>query len=42
MGATPLFSDGEYIYSLSMNVKREDDESQPQYPRLTVEGFAVT
>ena len=41
MGATPLASDGKHIYALSMQVKKEEEDSPFSYDKLTVEVFEI-
>ena len=42
MGATPLCSDGKYIYALSMEVKKEEEDGPMTYDKLSVEVFEIT
>jgi len=41
MGATPLASDGDKIYALSMNAKREKKDGPLCYPKLSIEVFEI-
>ena len=41
MGATPLASDGQHIYALSMQMKKEEKENPIEYFKLSVEVFEI-
>ena len=41
MGATPLASDGQHIYALSMQVKQEGKDDPLEYFKLSVEVFEI-
>ena len=41
IGATALCTDGKYIYALSIQVKREEDDGPLSYEKHTVEVFEI-